>query len=105
MYRMSSSLVQDMLKSKVKALVEPVGGIFGPFEFITLDKTADVPIATVNHSDETGAAGGDTESDSQETVVDVVPAEKVFPTVSRGLGREGVGDGQGLSEELQLGEL
>lgn len=28
---------------------------------------------------------------------------KVYPTVSRGLGREGVGDGQGMSAEIQIG--
>lgn len=29
---------------------------------------------------------------------------KSFPTVSRGLAREGLGDGKGISEEIQLGE-
>ena len=112
LFRLSSSRIQAVLKAKVNTLIDPNDGIFGPLESVTLGSVAQPsPVAP----DATSIAEDD-DSESQETVVDAVPAavpvnspmtapaDKVFPTVSRGLGREGVGDGQGLSEELQFGE-
>lgn len=74
LYRLSQPLVLELLKAKVDALAESVEGIFGPYE-----------------STEPG--------ESREAVEAIKP----FPTVSRGMGREGVGSGQGLSEQIQRG--
>lgn len=38
-----------------------------------------------------------------ESVSEEEIKNKPFPTCSRGLGREGAGDGKGFSEQLQLG--
>ncbi|GAA5932053.1 uncharacterized protein JCM15063_001110 [Sporobolomyces koalae] len=72
LYRLSPTLVLDLLQSKVAALADSIDGIFGAHE--------------------------STEPGETREAVDVV---KPFPTVSRGVGREGIGSGQGLSTEIQ----
>jgi hypothetical protein len=42
---------------------------------------------------------------TEEGTPECKAGEKVYPTVSRGLGREGVGDGQGMSAGIQIGEF
>jgi len=76
LYRLSQPLVLELLKSKVDSLADSVEGIFGTYE--------------------------STEPGEQRNAVESV---KPFPTVSRGIGREGVGSGQGLSEQIQRGKF
>ncbi|GAA6010285.1 hypothetical protein JCM11491_006249 [Sporobolomyces phaffii] len=72
LYRLSPSLALEVLKAKVDALADSIDGIFGTYE--------------------------STEPGERRNAVDSV---KPFPTVSRGMGKEGVGSGQGLSEQIQ----
>jgi hypothetical protein len=81
LYRFSAPKALAILRTKITNLIDPTLGIFGALESTEL-------------------GGMDTESSkAQEESVD----ERLFPTVSRGLGREGVGDGKGVSETIQLG--
>lgn len=81
LFRISSALVLDVLKSKIDNLVSTATGVFGQLESTSpgVEKVAKVE------------EGGE------------VAAERKFETVRRGLGKEGAGTGQGLSEEIQLG--
>ncbi|GAA5876320.1 hypothetical protein JCM16303_007099 [Sporobolomyces ruberrimus] len=72
LYRLSQSLVLDVLKAKVDALADSIDGIFGTLE--------------------------STEPGEHRNAVEAV---KPFPTVSRGMAREGAGGGQGLNEQIQ----
>ena len=76
MYRLSQPLLLELLKSKIDTLTDSLEGIFGPYE-------------SVNPGEQ---------RDGQEKEIN-----KPFPLVSRGMGREGVGSGQGLSEQIQRG--
>lgn len=105
LYRLSAPLVLRALQSKVERLTDPNLGIFGPLESTELgSRKSDAEPAA--EGDE-GAVATET-TDDKETPDDKETspvATKVFPTVSRGLGREGVGDGQGMSKEIQIGRL
>lgn len=74
-YCLSPSLVQAALKAKVTRLTDETIGLFGPYEKATLGEMGDA---------------------KEET-------PKPFPTVSRAAGRDGVGDGRGVGEEVQRG--
>ncbi|GAA5960470.1 hypothetical protein JCM3765_003645 [Sporobolomyces pararoseus] len=74
LYRLSQTLVLELLKSKVDSLADSLEGIFGPYESVDPGE----------------------QRDGQEKEI-----IKPFPLVSRGMGREGVGSGQGLSEQIQ----
>ncbi|GAA5938189.1 hypothetical protein JCM1841_002838 [Sporobolomyces salmonicolor] len=83
LYRLSQSLVLDLLKLKIDALVSSTDGIFGVLE-------------STDPGEKAPAKAGEENSPPVESSV------RPFPTVSRGLGREGIGSGQGLSDEIQL---
>lgn len=74
-YCLSPSLVQAALKTKVARLTDDSTGLFGALEKTTLGEVGDA---------------------KEET-------PKPFPTVSRAAGRDGVGDGRGVGEEVQRG--
>lgn len=76
MYRLSQPLLLELLKSKIDTLTDSLEGIFGPYESVDPGE----------------------QRDGQEKEIN-----KPFPLVSRGMGREGVGSGQGLSEQIQRG--
>lgn len=94
--RLSHSLVIETLKCKIAALTDPYNGIFGPLESTELGRLDLTP---------TKAEGSAPPALEGEEKILSMGEGKVFPTVSRGLGREGVGDGQGMSEEIQIGAL
>ncbi|KAK4058820.1 hypothetical protein OIO90_000266 [Microbotryomycetes sp. JL221] len=84
LYRISQPKTLDVLKNKVASLVDPVTGIFGPWAATNLNK-----------------------QESQETTVDASlepqPVQDCISTAaSRVLGKDGIGDGIGLSESLQM---
>ncbi|GAA5830974.1 hypothetical protein JCM5353_004459 [Sporobolomyces roseus] len=81
LYRLSQSLVLEVLKAKVDTLSGSIDGIFGSYE--STDPGEKAP------------------EKQQEEGTPVVDTSKPFPVVSRGMGREGVGSGQGLSEQIQ----
>lgn len=70
-----------MLRAKVEALVEPDSGIFGP-------------LAPTEPGEERKPLEGDAEGAGPPT----------FTSVSRGLGKEDVGSGHGLSAQIQIGQ-
>ncbi|GAA5993483.1 hypothetical protein JCM5350_007977 [Sporobolomyces pararoseus] len=74
LYRLSQPLLLELLKSKIDTLTDSLEGIFGPYESVDPGE----------------------QRDGQEKEI-----KKPFPLVSRGMGREGVGSGQGLSEQIQ----
>ncbi|KAI5480417.1 ribonuclease H2, subunit B [Pseudohyphozyma bogoriensis] len=76
LYRLSLPLTIALLQAKVDRLAS---GLYGAYESTSLAEVTPV---------------GKEEDGSKD--------DKKFPTVSRGLGREGAGDGKGFSEELQL---
>lgn len=81
LYRLSVSKALDILRTKITNLVDPTLGIFGALESTHL-----------------GAMETETSKENEGSA-----DERLFPTVSRGLGRVGVGDGRGVSETVQLG--
>ncbi|GAA5912073.1 hypothetical protein JCM5296_001359 [Sporobolomyces johnsonii] len=83
LYRLSQPLVLDMLRSKIDALASSTDGIFGALE-------------STDPGEKAPAGAGEENSPPVEANV------RPFPTVSRGMGREGIGSGQGLSHEIQL---
>ncbi|GAA6058895.1 hypothetical protein JCM10212_002847 [Sporobolomyces blumeae] len=85
LYRLSPSLVLDALKSKIDLLTSPTDGLFGPLESTDPGEKA---ASKAEEGSPATTSGGEADS-------------KAFSTVSRGLGKEGVGNGQGLSERLQ----
>lgn len=99
LYRLSLDLVTSVLRAKVDSLTDPETGIFGPLESITLGTRKEVEVPT-----EVKAEGSLQESQEVKEVKDT-SATSQFPTVSRGLAREGLGDGQGVSLEIQLGKF
>ncbi|GAA6049720.1 hypothetical protein JCM3770_004426 [Rhodotorula araucariae] len=93
LYRLSQPLVLELLRGKVDALARTAGGLFGPLESTQLGeepKPAPAPDAD--------AQQGDGEDASEEKA----GAVRRFSTVSRGLAKEGVGSGHGLSEQIQI---
>lgn len=101
LYRLSSNLVLQVLHPKIDTLTNPTDGIFGPLESTSLGEVLPTPPITAAPTEDDDAAS-DTTAVATEAPLKI--ADKRFPTVSRGLGREGVGDGLGLSETIQLGE-
>ena len=92
LYRLSPSLILEVLKAKVDALSDSIDGIFGSFE------------STDPGEGKAPEKQGLQEEEEGGTPRVVVNLSKPFPVVSRGMGREGVGSGQGLSEQIQRGE-
>lgn len=79
--RYSSAKALDLLRAKVDALASPDGGIFGPLE---------------------STEPGEDRKPLDDAAVDAgAPA---FSSAKRGLGKEDVGSGHGLSAEIQTGE-
>lgn len=100
LYRLSDALVLAALRSKITNLVDPVSGIFGPFASTILGTPRVVaPLPTVSSS----ATKLDDSVPEEKENLKPSEAENRFPTVGRGLSREGVGNGVGVSEEIQLG--
>ncbi|GAA6002947.1 hypothetical protein JCM10207_001913 [Rhodosporidiobolus poonsookiae] len=88
MYRFSQPAALSLLKAKVDALAATATGVFGPLESTS-------PGEKVEKVEEAAAEAG---ADGAGTP----PVEaRRFPTVRRGLGKEAVGTGHGLSEEIQ----
>lgn len=99
LYRLSDALVLAALRSKITNLVDPVSGIFGPFASTILGTPRVVaPLPTVSSS----ATKLDDSVPEEKENLKPSEAENRFPTVGRGLSREGVGNGVGVSEEIQL---
>ncbi|BGP48869.1 hypothetical protein JCM10450v2_004748 [Rhodotorula kratochvilovae] len=91
LYRLSQALVLELLRGKVDALASTVGGLFGPLESTQLgEETKPEPALDAATTEEGGGA-------SEEKA----EGERKFSTVSRGLAKEGVGSGHGLSEQIQ----
>ncbi|GAA5838495.1 hypothetical protein JCM3766R1_005995 [Sporobolomyces carnicolor] len=75
LYRLSIPLAVKLLEAKVARLCDSTSGVFGRLE--------------------------PTEPGESVHKVDDGQVVKPFPTVSQGIGRQGVGSGQGLSEQIQ----
>lgn len=76
-------------------MTNPDIGIFGELESVTLGtKKETIVVEKI-------------EEGSESLVEELKDATDVreYPTVSRGLAREGLGDGQGVSLEIQMGKL
>ncbi|KAM0792333.1 hypothetical protein ACM66B_005016 [Microbotryomycetes sp. NB124-2] len=82
LYRLNHTKIVEALKRKVDRLVDPETGIFGPLAATDLNKPA--------------ADKVDTEGNDKSSTPDRATA------ASRILNKDGIGDGQGLSEQLQL---
>ncbi|GAA5891678.1 hypothetical protein JCM6882_006164 [Rhodosporidiobolus microsporus] len=84
LYRVSQPSVLALLKAKIEALAKAGEGVFGPLE---------------------STSPGEKKAEEVESAADEnapPPAKKRrFSTVTRGLGKEAVGNGHGLSEEIQ----
>lgn len=83
LYRFSAAKALSVLRAKMDALAEPNGpqSLFGAYESTQLGEVKP-------------------EVEGETPIADVA---KPHPTVSRGLAREGCGDGVGLSEAIQRG--
>lgn len=79
--RYSPAKALDLLRSKVDALANPDGGIFGPLE---------------------STEPGEDRKPLADAALD--GAASAFSSAKRGLGKEDVGSGHGLSAEIQTGE-
>ncbi|KAK4053825.1 hypothetical protein OIV83_001481 [Microbotryomycetes sp. JL201] len=82
LYRLDNAKVLRALKRKVDRLIDPENGIFGPLASTDLNK----PIST---------AGGAECADGHTGLDRATAAARI-------LNKDGIGDGQGLSEQLQL---
>ncbi|BGP00213.1 Ribonuclease H2 subunit B [Rhodotorula toruloides] len=80
LYRLSEPLILSFLRSKVDSLVDPASGIFGPLE-------ATEP-------------GEEVKPKAEGVGVAAEEGEK-FQTVRRGMAKEDIGSGHGLSEQIQ----
>jgi hypothetical protein len=110
LYHLSSPLVLAVLQSKITMLTDPALGMFGPLERSSLgrkkaEQKKNENIETQGMKDENGEMEEETPDACvvEDKPVAAAATAKVFPTVSQGLGREGVGDGQGMSAEIQIG--
>ncbi|GAA5854086.1 hypothetical protein JCM8547_008220 [Rhodosporidiobolus lusitaniae] len=82
LYRLSQPAVLSLLQAKVDALVDVSQGVFGPLE-------------STSPGEEKPKTVAEGEEGSPAT------SSRRFETVTRGLGKEVVGSGHGLSEEIQ----
>lgn len=83
LYRLSLPLVKEILRSKIDALVDEATGVFGPL------RSTDLGVKKL--------------SDPELKTEEKEKSMSEFPTVARGLAREGLGDGLGVSVEIQQG--
>ncbi|GAA5826564.1 hypothetical protein JCM11251_002431 [Rhodosporidiobolus azoricus] len=84
LYRLSQPSVLALLKAKVSALAQVSEGVFGPLESTSPGEKKPEEVAPANDENAPPSA-----------------KKRRFSTVTRGLGKDAVGNGHGLSEEIQ----